>query len=552
MTSRYVVRNGLGVSAESEPVSCTTRPFSPPAVLTVSDSTKNSLTLSWAKPVSVAHALRNSVLQYDVVVKDENRNTKKSTVVSSLGFVVTGLDPSMMYCISVSAKLGNDKSEDATIQFATAPSAPAAPTSRELQDNRATFGVAVGAVQVPAEVSKEILLIKFYKMEGDQQIDGSQRVYAQRLKNGNDAIIDLASLASGTKYGVQVKLMVKVGDKLVNSAFSDQTTFTTTITGSPVSDLIGDIDQFKADSKQNLDSAKVLSDKLSSTVADGTVLIDNLLRDGPKKIAQLGTDTSDKFTGVQQISNSLQKVKCVVNGYQYYTNAGSIATVPNVSSIQECLAQCADRDGCVSVSFHTDRKSCELKTKRMGMMMYALTDYQSANLICSVTDSASIDTWKSCVKEKKNFPSADLTKSLGINSIEECVAFCQITDDCTAVTFVKADKTCYLKNKRNGNGVAQHDRCTSVNMACMAAVRSTTHRCHHNNTVFSGSEIGSTSTGTLEECIAYCGNLNFCESVSYNSSTKSCKANSKRKGASQSVNSGWTSVNMYCLGLSNV
>ena len=87
--------------------------------------------------------------------------------------------------------------------------------------------------------------------------------------------------------------------------------------------------------------------------------------------------------------SALQKSKCVVNGYQYFTMpAGSIATVTDVSSIQECLAKCADRDGCVSVSFNTNRKKCELKKKRMGMMMYAITDYQSANLMCSGKQSS--------------------------------------------------------------------------------------------------------------------------------------------------------------------
>ena len=73
-------------------------------------------------------------------------------------------------------------------------------------------------------------------------------------------------------------------------------------------------------------------------------------------------------------------------------------------------------------------------------------------------------------------------------------------------------------------------------------------RCAKSGIRFTGSVIHTTSTASLDLCIQFCANKDNCESVSYNSSSRSCEAHNKRLGASRGNVAGWTSVNIYCLG----
>jgi len=85
-----------------------------------------------------------------------------------------------------------------------------------------------------------------------------------------------------------------------------------------------------------------------------------------------------------------------------------------------------------------------------------------------VTESATIDTWKECVQENINYPGADIVTSAGISNIEECAAFCQTVEGCVAATFNKQTKTCYAKNKRNGDRVGSDTSAVSVSMMCLS------------------------------------------------------------------------------------
>jgi len=228
----------------------------------------------------------------------------------------------------------------------------------------------------------------------------------------------------------------------------------------------------------------------------------------------------------------------------------------NVNSEADCLAKCADTDGCSSASVENVKngnkitsRRCQLGKNRNGYMLYSQKNYISANMYCQMTESATIDTWKECVQENINYPGADIVTSAGISNIEECAAFCQTVEGCVAATFSKQSKTCYAKNKRNGDRVGSDTSAVSVSMMCLSANRGGLSRCAKSGVRFTGSVIQTTSTASLDLCIQFCANKDNCESVSYNSSSRSCEAHNKRLGASRGNVGGWTSVNIYCLGL---
>ena len=88
----------------------------------------------------------------------------------------------------------------------------------------------------------------------------------------------------------------------------------------------------------------------------------------------------------------------------------------------------------------------------------------------------------------------------------------------------------------------------SVTDVLAGANRGGVSRCAKSGVRFTGSLIQTTQVGSLDLCIQFCTNKNGCESVSYNSSSKSCESHNKRLGAGRVNAGGWTSVNIYCLG----
>ena len=89
-------------------------------------------------------------------------------------------------------------------------------------------------------------------------------------------------------------------------------------------------------------------------------------------------------------------------------------------------------------------------------------------------ESATIETWKECVKDNTDYNGAGIASSAGISNIEECAAFCQTVEGCASVTFNKSTKTCYAKSKRNGDRVLSNSQAVSVNLMCLSKFSITT------------------------------------------------------------------------------
>jgi len=554
--TRYVIHSRHSYSETTDYVDdCITKPTSPPAALTVTETTATSLALSWARPEEMHSAFRNSAIKYRVSVSD------RGSVVETqdLSYTITGLQPSTLYTVHITAEVLDSKvdrvqSLRATAEFVTAPAAPAAPVAGQVQDNRARFTVKVGDVTVPAGVSKELLSIKYYKIQNNLPVSGSTVYYMQRLQGQGNTEIDIASFETGAQYGVQVKLLVKQGDKMFGSEYSDKTVITTTTEGSPIDNLRDNINTFEASSKQDLDSAAAQRDSLTATLTAAESRFNAAKSGGLQKITDLGADISNNFAGIQKKSNALQKSKCVVDGYWFWSHSQNRLGTATAKSLADCLAKCADTDRCSSSSYKVTTSgvssgSCEMFSKRLGDMLFSQTNYFSANLYCQISDAATLDTWRECVQQGTGYTGSDIASTGGISTVEECVSFCQTVDNCQSVTYTKSTKQCNAKSKRKGDSVISSGDKVSVTMPCLSANRGGVSRCTKDSVRFTGSVIQTTKQDSLDLCIQHCSYKDSCESVSYRASDKTCVAHNKRLGASRRTESGWTSLNLYCLGL---
>ncbi|KAL5262632.1 hypothetical protein ACHWQZ_G008134 [Mnemiopsis leidyi] len=556
---RYVVQNGHGYGEISTTAQCTTTPASAPVALSANQISATSLTVSWAKPETVAAHLKDQQISYTVLINQGSRldtaGAEKRTV-TDLSLVLSGKTPGTLYSIGVYPTVDGRDGDMAVIQAITAPAAPAAPVARQIQDNRARFQVKVGEVTVPAGTEKELLSIKYYKMDNGQPISGSEVYYMQRLQGQGDTEIDIASFETGVTYGIQVKLLIKFGGKLLSSVYSGRTVITTTEEGSPIDNLRDNLNKLESSSQEKLDRANSLKQQLISTLNSAESTFNNAKSGGIEEINAMSDSISSNFAGIQQKSNVLQKSRCMIVGFWiWHQSVDNIKNI-NVNSVYDCLAACADTDGCSSASVNHVKsgnqiatRECNLGKKRNGFMLWQKNNFVSSNLYCQMTESVAIDTWKECIHENKEFSGASISSSEGISNIEECVAFCQSVEECAGVTYNRASKTCTAKNKRTGDGIQPNSNAESVSLMCLSANRGGVGRCAKNGVRFTGSVIQTTTVNSLDLCIQLCTNKHNCESVSYNASSRSCEIHNKRLGASRSNSSGWTSVNMYCLGL---
>ena len=191
LRSRYVVHNGHSYSAPTEYLDdCITKPTSHPSALGVQEIKASSIVLSWARPESIHSAFAASTIKYRVKVMGGDTEVVANKETTELTVRVDGLQPSTVYSVSITAEVVDDKttgriSLPANMDVVTAPAAPAAPVAGQVEDNRARFQVKVGEVTVPAGAEKELLSIKYYKVNNGQPISGSEVYYMQRLQVGN-------------------------------------------------------------------------------------------------------------------------------------------------------------------------------------------------------------------------------------------------------------------------------------------------------------------------------------------------------------------------------
>ena len=79
-----------------------------------------------------------------------------------------------------------------------------------------------------------------------------------------------------------------------------------------------------------------------------------------------------------------------MEGFWIWDNGQNTIKTVNVNSAADCLAQCADTDGCSSSSVeyikssnnHITSRSCRLGKRRNGYMLFPQKNYISANMYC--------------------------------------------------------------------------------------------------------------------------------------------------------------------------
>ena len=187
---RYVVQNGHGFSEYSQSENCRTRPSSAPVALLASPITSNTIRISWATPALIAPHLKDEEITYTVLINEGNSLDISAQVsaadLESKVYPFSGKRAGTLYTIGVYSTVNGNKGDTAVLTVATAPAAPAAPVAGQIQDNRVRFQVKVGDVSVPAGVTKELLSIKYYKINNNQVVSGTEVYYMQRLQvNGN-------------------------------------------------------------------------------------------------------------------------------------------------------------------------------------------------------------------------------------------------------------------------------------------------------------------------------------------------------------------------------
>ena len=111
-------------------------------------------------------------------------NAERRDNLDDLSVVLDRRKPGTLYTIAVFSTVQGREGDKAVLTASTASAAPAAPVTYQdqIQDNRATFDVKVGEVAVPAGVNKELLSIKYYKLENGQAVPGTEVYYMQRLQ----------------------------------------------------------------------------------------------------------------------------------------------------------------------------------------------------------------------------------------------------------------------------------------------------------------------------------------------------------------------------------
>ena len=182
---KYIVQNGHGFGDISAVTHCRTRPASAPVALSANQISAQSLTVSWAKPDTVAAHLMDQQISYTVLINEGSSldvSEAEKRTETALSVALNGRRAGTLYSIGVYSTVGGKDGDLAVIKAITAPAAPAAPVAGQVEDNRARFQVKVGEVTVPAGAEKELLSIKYYKVNNGQPISGSEVYYMQRLQ----------------------------------------------------------------------------------------------------------------------------------------------------------------------------------------------------------------------------------------------------------------------------------------------------------------------------------------------------------------------------------
>ena len=150
-----------------------------------------------------------------------------------------------------------------------------------------------------------------------------------------------------------------------------------------------------------------------------------------------------------------------------------------------------------------------------------------------------------CSHSDMRFNSGDMFHKVYMK-IEECVGDCIKSESCKAISYNTLSNTCYFKSVEGGSsGPDEEKGYISTNMDCDRS-RVDLH-CQRRGLAFSGADIRTLYSESMEHCVLLCRDVGNCKSISYRESDGYCWLKSKEGGSSGPYHSaGHRAMNLEC------
>eukprot|EP00116_Pleurobrachia_bachei_P000192 sb/3460454/ len=332
LTAEYMVQDEHGVSPKTAPIHCSTRVISAPSTITVTKTTTNSIALSWSKPETIALALKDTSISYEVSVKGQ---VSKKLITNGLSMNISGLPAGSLYDVSIVAKLlqpslTDPRSSPAKLAAITAPAAPTAPKVREVKNNMAILEVDMGSVSLPKGASKDYLSVKYHQMDGKsgEKIAGTQTSFIQRVWSllrypfpqvGGSTDVFLGDLVKGTYYEATVRVLVRYDKTIVASPYSDPIAITTTSTETAFEKLRSGVETLKSDVNERCTSLEGSVEHLKEEMGRLVNKIAN-----PSDISKIEDASTAFFTSVGMSTSVARSNVCRLDGMELRGNSGGL------------------------------------------------------------------------------------------------------------------------------------------------------------------------------------------------------------------------------------
>eukprot|EP00116_Pleurobrachia_bachei_P000314 sb/3460576/ len=483
LTAEYMVQDEHGVSPKTAPIHCSTRVISAPSTITVTKTTTNSIALSWSKPETIALALKDTSISYEVSVKGQ---VSKKLITNGLSMNISGLPAGSLYDVSIVAKLlqpslTDPRSSPAKLAAITAPAAPTAPKVRKVTNNMAILEVDMSSVRVPKGASKDYLSVKYHQVDGKsgEKIAGTQTSFIQRVWVGGSINVFLGDLVKGTNYEATVRVLVRYDKTIVASPYSDPIAIRTSNTESPQERLRNDIDVLISDTDKR-------SDILEGSVKRHTLCVAHVVgkrrRGSPYGRANMRGATCPTL--------SASSTNCQLDGLEIYETGTPLYLSRNCDSYEKCLNLCYWKGDCQGVVYKPATKVCRSVKQRQGLVLYSAPGQVSwlemtrplsldckkmlytlifsignINLLC-LLGGATLEGWDSCVNRDSRYAKDGvLATASGVSSPEECTKLCQLTNNCMAITH--SGTSCRMMTWTKDKDLIKSNGSTSISLSCL-------------------------------------------------------------------------------------
>ncbi|KAL5260425.1 hypothetical protein ACHWQZ_G010525 [Mnemiopsis leidyi] len=208
---------------------------------------------------------------------------------------------------------------------------------------------------------------------------------------------------------------------------------------------------------------------------------------------------------------------------------------------------------CLKRGFHSNMEGCEnaedmpdLKPKEKKKCLALEKKLRKCQFDCGKKPPMSpAEILARCSHSDMKFNSGDMFHKVYVN-IEDCVRDCIKSQSCKAISYNTGTQTCYFKLEEGGrSGPTKEKGYISTNMDCDRS-RVDLH-CQRLGIGFSGADIRSLYSESMEHCVRLCRDLENCKSITYRESDGYCWLKSKEGGSSGPHHSaGHRSINMEC------